>query len=551
MDSNAFQAVLRWPEQLEKFPPCQDACPSGNDIRGWIATINQSEAQELSREDACTLAWNRLVSTNPFPATMGRICPAPCETRCNRNFKDGAVGIHALERYIGDWALRNRLALPLIDVNPQHESIGVIGAGPAGLSFAFQMARRGYPVTIYEAAPEPGGMLRYGIPEYRLPKNVRDGEIRRILDLGVDLRLDTRVGREVTLAGLYTRHSRLFLGIGAQQGRSLRIPGEEGPGVWTGVDYLNQVISGRNLTVGDRVVVIGGGNSAINAARVTRRTGAAVFLLYRRTREEMPANEREIEDALQEDINIEYLASPREILRDGSSIRAIIVQKMQLAKPDKSGRRRPVPIPGGEYELPVDSVIAAISQEPAWEDLRGLRPRGIWMECDATGRVDEQMWAGGDVLGLGIASRAIAQGRQAAEVMHAQLRGLGTIAPHKGLAITADQIRLDYYGEQSPVKQPTSPPEEWLNEPDREICQTIPEDQFQQEITRCFSCGLCFGCQRCWMYCNPSSYTRLQETGPGAYFSLDLDSCEGCGKCIEICPCGFLSPRESAQASIA
>ena len=173
------------------------------------------------------------------------------------------------------------------------------------------------------------------------------------------------------------------------------------------------------------------------------------------------------------------------------------------------------------------------------------------MECDASGRVDEQMWAGGDVLGLGIASRAIAQGRQVAEVMHAQLHGLATIAPHRGLAITADQIRLDYYGEQSPVKQPTSPPEEWLNEPDREICQTIPEDQFQQEITRCLSCGLCFGCQRCWMYCNPSSYTRLQETGPGAYFSLDLDSCEGCGKCIEICPCGFLSLRETAQASTA
>jgi len=547
MESNEFQASLRWPEQREKFPPCQAACPSGNDIRGWIAIITQSGAQGLGPDDACILAWNRLVSSNPFPATMGRVCPFPCETRCNRTHKDGSVAIHALERYIGDWALRNGLALPRLETRPQHESVGVIGAGPAGLSFAWQMARRGYPVTVYEAAPEPGGMLRYGIPSYRLPKHICEGEIQRILDLGVDLRLNTRIGREVTLAELYNRHSGLFLGIGAQQGRSLRIPGEEGPGVWTGVDYLNLVNRGQKVDVGERVVVVGGGNSAINAARMARRSGAAVFLLYRRTREEMPAIESETEDALQEDVNIEYLAAPREILREGGRIRALIIQKMRLAEPDKSGRRRPVPAPGAEYELPVDSVIAAISQEPEWEDLDDLNPGGIWMECDATGRAGDRLWAGGDVLGLGIASRAIGQGRQAAEAMHVHLRGLDATENPRELAIPRDQIRLDYYAEQSPVKPPSRPPEEWLSDPEREICLTIAEHQFRQEISRCFSCGLCFGCQRCWMYCNPSSYTPLREPGPGAYFSLDLDSCEGCGKCIEVCPCGFLGLRETVQ----
>jgi formate dehydrogenase major subunit len=551
MENNGFQIALRWPEQREKLPPCQDACPSGNDIRGWIATITQAGAQGLSPEAARTRAWKRLVAANPFPATMGRICPSPCETRCNRSHKDGAVAIHALERYIGDWALRNRLALPRLEAAPRHEAIGVIGAGPAGLSFAWQMAHRGYPVTVYEAAPEPGGMLRYGIPAYRLPENVRDAEIRRILDLGVELRTNTRVGREVSLADLYARHGGLFLGIGAQQGRSLRIPGEEGPGVWTGVDYLNRVNRRQQVDTGDRTVVIGGGNSAINAARAVRRRGATAFLLYRRTREEMPAIESEIEDALREDVRIEYLSAPREILREGGRIRALIVQKMQLTEPDESGRRRPVPVPGAEYELPVDSVIAAISQEPAWEYLDELGPRGIWMECDPTGRVGERLWAGGDVLGLGIASRAIAHGRRAAAAMHAQLRGLAATEQPRGLPIMQDQIRLDYYAAQSPVMPPARPPQEWLREPEREIRQTITEDLFRRELGRCFSCGLCFGCQRCWMYCNPASYTPLREPGPGSYFSLELDSCEACGKCIDVCPCGFLGQRETVQSSTA
>lgn len=543
--AGGFRLALRRPEQFAKLPPCQASCPGHGDIRGWLGAIAQREKLGLTLESAYTRAWQMLVTSNPFPATMGRVCPHPCEAACNRRDKDGAVAINALERFLGDWALERRLPLPREGGKPHAESIGVIGSGPAGLSFAYQMARRGYPVSVYEKHTKPGGMLTYGIPEYRLPEEIIGAEIRRILDLGVRLELGTAVGRDVAVAELHRRHALLFVGIGAQKGRLLGIPGGDGPGVWAGTTYLELLNSEQPVELGGQVVVVGGGNTAIDAARAARRQGATVTLLYRRTRDEMPAIASEIDDAVEESVRIEYLAAPLAVLREGSAVRGVRVQKMELADRDATGRRRPVPIAGAVYDVPADSVIAAISQEPDWEGLESIDPRDKRSPTCGDGWLDGELLAGGDVVGLGIASLAISQGRMAAAAAHARLRGLPTPRADESEPISSPRIRTDYYTLAPPALAPRRPEEEWLTRPDEEIVGALDEEQFLKEASRCFSCGACFGCHRCLMYCNTGSYQCVADPRPGAYFALSLDSCEGCGKCIELCPCGFLGLANS------
>lgn len=544
-----FQLMLWSPEQVEKRPPCQAGCPNGNDIRGWVGLIAQHQKIGISREEAYTRAWHQLVERNPFPAALGRVCPHPCEAHCSRGEREGAVEINALERFLGDWAIERRLPLPMIAAGSQPESIGVVGAGPAGLSFAYQMARRGYRVTVYEKSSRPGGMLMHGIPEYRLPEDIVEAEVQRILDLGVGLRLNTCVGRDVTLRELRARHPVLFLGIGAQGAKSLGIPGEEGPGVWTGTAFLDQLNRGERVDLGRKVVVVGGGNTAIDAARAARRLGAEVTLLYRRTRGEMPAIEEEVEDAIGEHVRIVFLAAPVEIHREGNRPRSVTVQEMALGQPDRSGRRAPVPVPGATREIEADSVIVAVSQEPEWMGLDEVRPQGPWLEPGADGQVEAGIWAGGDALGLGIAGLAIFHGRQAAEAVHARLRGVPAEAVTAARpSIAPGSVRTDYYEEQFPVSAPRRSHDETQGDLDLEVTQTISEEAFLREASRCFSCGLCFGCQQCWTFCNPGSFSRLSEVKPGMYFALNLDRCEGCGKCIEVCPCGYVSASATGGA---
>jgi len=523
------------------MPPCGSNCPSGNKIRAWIATIAQREKSGFSEDEAYTQAWNILVDTNPFPALMGRVCPHPCEDNCNRAEKDGAVSINALERFIGDWALEKKLSLPVLDEGKKDKSIGVIGAGPAGLSFAYQLARRGYPVTIYEKTAKAGGMVYWGIPFYRQPEDILEAEIQRILDLGIELKLNTTVGKDISVDELKSKHQAIFLGIGADQGRLLNIPNEEGPGVWTGTDYLYKINNKEQVDVGKKVAVIGGGNTAIDAARVARRTGAEVTILYRRTRKEMPAIEPEIEDALKEDVKIEFLVAPVEIKRDGDKILAVVVQKMELGEPDESGRRRPIPIEGSEYDVPIDSLIAAISQQPDWNPLGELGPEGKWIETDKYGKVRDSVYCGGDAINLGLATVAIGQGRKAAEALDAELQGK---APPAGLEIPLigkDRVRHDLYDPKERNKRGHRPENEWLTKPDEEIDLGLSKEQFLDELLRCYSCGLCYGCERCWMFCTPSCFTKVTDgTRPGHYYDIKLDTCDGCKKCMDECPCGFI-----------
>ncbi len=530
------------PQQNVKMPPCGSNCPSGNRIRNWIAAIAQREKMGVSEEDSFNQAWHMVVDTNPFPSVMGRVCPHPCETNCNREGKDGAVAINAMERFIGDWGIEKGLALDKIaDAEPKTDSVAVIGAGPAGLSFAYQMARRGYPVTVYEKTAKAGGMLLWGIPFYRLPDEVLQAEIKRILDLGVELKLNCKIGETISVDELKAKHKAVFVGIGADQGRLLRVPGEEGPGVWAGTDYLYQINNGETVDVGKKVAIIGGGDTAIDAARAARRAGAEVTILYRRTRTEMPAIDSEVEDALKEEVKIEFLVAPVEVKRDGDKVAAVVVQKMELGEPDDSGRRRPVPIEGSEYEVPIDTLIAAISQQPDFDPLGDLGPEDKWYKADEHGKIRDGLYCGGDALDLGLATIAVGQGRAAAEALDAELRGVKLPKVAELPVIGQDRVRHDLYDAKERAQRAHRPQEEWLSQAEKEIDLGITSVQFLEEATRCYSCGLCFGCERCWMFCTPSCFSKVTDgIRPGHYYNVKLDTCDGCKKCMDECPCGYI-----------
>ena len=535
-------------QQLEKLPPCQVQCPNSGDIRGWLGIIAQHEKNGLTLDEAYDQAWERIVQFNPLPATLGRICPHPCEDRCTRRDKDGSVSINAMERFLGDWGISRSLHLPGPAGMQYPESIGVIGSGPASLSFAYQMARRGYRVTVYEMHDQPGGMLRHAIPDYRLPREILDAEIVRVFDLGISLVRNIEVGTDIAFDDLRDRHTMLFLGLGAQAARELGIPGEKGPGMISGIDYLRQRKQRIASQTGNRVAVIGGGNTAIDAARTARREGAEVTILYRRSEKEMPATDHEVQDAQSEGIRISFLVSPTRIVRKGNDIRQIEIQKMRLGKADEQGRRRPVPIPGELQTLPVDTVIVAVSQAPDWHGIDPIKDAHKWLRTEDDGKLEDNIWAGGDDRGPGVASQAIAQGRLAAEAAHAELRGEPPPSKAPGSNATRTlQVKSDYYRDQQRERSPRRPQEEWLCDPEQEIDYTMGYEQARREAVRCMSCGLCFDCQQCFMYCNARGFARIEETRPGLYFALALDACEGCGKCIEVCPCGYLEARDGAH----
>ena len=276
------------PVYVRQTPPCTGACPAGNDIRAWLTTVQQTELKKRSRQESYELAWHEASKTTPFPASCGRICPFPCETACNRNKKEGqGVNIAAFERWIGDYGIAHGLAHAKLRTEPMAEKMAVIGAGPAGLSCAFQLARRGYPVTVFEALARPGGMLRYGIPAFRLPRAVLDAEIAAIVELGVEIECNHPVDGS-GLQDIRKRFDAVFVGIGAHQGIELDLQGQHAANVFSGVSFLRQVNAGEIPDIGAQVVVAGGGNTAITAARAARRLGAAVTIIYRRTRAEMP-----------------------------------------------------------------------------------------------------------------------------------------------------------------------------------------------------------------------------------------------------------------------
>ena len=524
------------PVYQPKVPPCTGGCPCGTDIRGWLTTIAQAEAYGRTSGEAYRTAWEKITDRNPFPAVCGRVCPHLCEDGCNRRLKDGAVAINSLEQFVGDFGLAQGLALSRLPGERRTESIAVIGAGPAGLSCASQLARRNYPVTVYEAFSQPGGMLRYGIPRYRLPREVLDGEIQRILDLGVELKCNTMAGRDVSLEELRRQYNAIFVGIGAHSGVRLRIPGEEASNVFTGTDFLNRVNSGESVAVGGKVLVIGGGDTAIDSARVAKRLGADVTIVYRRSRSEMPAIKPEIDGALEEGVAIQFLTAPVEILRQNGLAVGMRCIRMDLGAPDASGRPRPVPVAGSEFDLQATTIIAAISQEPRIDGLDIVRKQGPWIPADGAHVPGmEGVFTGGDDVELGLVTIAISQGRFAAEAIDAWIQDRPLERPAPGSPIGPERVKLDWYKPAERHERKHVPVEQ--RSADTEIQLGLSEAEALDEAKRCMSCGMCMDCETCWMYCTNNCFVKLPK---GEHYKVKLELCNGCKKCAEACPCGYI-----------
>jgi formate dehydrogenase major subunit len=542
--SSREQSSLR-PFWQQKIAPCGgEGCPNHNPIRAMLRVINNYDYKNRSEAETWQECFRIFSETTCLPATMGRVCPALCEDKCNRvGVDDKPVHIRCIERFIGDYALENDLQYDISDVQKQPEKVAVIGTGPAGLNCAYHLAKLGYEVTIYEAFPKPGGMLRYGIPDYRLPPETIDKEVQRLVNMGIEIKYNTVVGKEIPYADLQKNYDAIFVGIGAHKGYQLGVKGEDAENVMTGTGFLNMVNSGQPVDVGDNVIVIGGGDTAIDAARISRRLGAKVKIVYRRTIKEMPAIAPEIEEAQAEGVEIDFLAAPVEILRNNGRAAGMRCIRMELGEPDSSGRRRPVPIEGSEFEIPASFIIPAISQEPDFEPLEHLHEGRDWIKIDKDGKVtstNDRTYAGGDAVTLGLATIAQAQGKQAAEAMHRTFRGLPEPPKSDLPHVSAERIGKNYWIEkqQKAVEEVHIPVAEALADLTRETTHTFSAAEARQEAARCMSCGLCFDCETCFKFCTDNAVVRpLQK---GGKYEFKLEFCTGCKKCMEECPCGYI-----------
>ena len=507
------------PVYLDRLPPCNHACPAGEDIQGWLS---HAEAGDYEK------AWRLLTIENPLPAVMGRVCYHPCETSCNRAQLDSAVGINSIERFLGDEAIKQGWQFPKNALNGKR--ILIIGAGPSGLSAAYHLARAGHQVEIQDAGPFAGGMMRFGIPKYRLPRETLDAEIQRILSLGVALKLNTKV-TNVLQAMQDGNFDAAFLAVGAHIGKRAYIPAGSSARILDAVSVLRSMEGEEKPMLGRRVVVYGGGNTALDVARTAKRLGAEeAIIVYRRTREKMPAHDFELEEALQEGVLVKWLST---IKQAGEG--AITVEKMVL---DASG----FPQPTGELEtLETDCVVLALGQDvdlslldgvPGLEIKDGVVKVGANMMTGHPG-----IFAGGDMVpSERTVTVGIGHGKKAARHIDAWLRG-ETYAKRKNEEPASfDKLNTWYYTDAPKTVQPMLDTIRRQSTFD-EVQGGLDENNALFEARRCLSCGNCFECDNCYGVCPDAAVIKL---GPGKRFEFNYDYCKGCGLCATECPCGAI-----------
>jgi len=522
-DPTGYPAPARTlrPVYVDRLPPCNNACPAGENVQAWLAEAQAGHYRA---------AWELIVGDNPMPAVHGRVCYHPCEDVCNRKDVDQPVSIHAVERFLGDEALANGWT-----IQPRLPRSGrrvlVVGAGPSGLSTAWHLALLGHHVVIHEAGPMAGGMMHFGIPKYRLPREVLDAEIRRIEKLGVEIVLSHKV-EDLLVEKAAGRFDAVFLAVGAHLSRRQEIPARDAGKIYDALQFLKSVeADGHAPKIGRRVAIYGGGNTAMDAARTARRLGADPLIIYRRTREQMPAHSFEADEAIEEGIKIHWLRTIKQI--DGTTF------TVEVMKLDEQG----FPQPTGEVEtLEADSLILALGQDTDTEFLK--RVPGIAFRKDGTVVVGPDMqtgcegvFAGGDMVPFDrTVTTAIGHGKKAARAIDAWLRDTTYRKPPKHDLATFDRLHLWYHAEAKRRGQSTIDIERRCATFD-EVVSGLDANGARYEAQRCLSCGNCFECDGCYSACPEQAVIKL---GPGLRYRYDLARCTGCAICYDQCPCGAI-----------
>lgn len=518
-------------------PPCSSACPAGQDMAVQMALLLEGRVAE---------ALDVLREANPFPAITGRVCPAPCESRCLRAEIGGPVSVQKVERYVGDFGIEQR-------VRPKPEGdlgrrVAVVGSGPAGLAAAFYLARAGVRVTVFEARPVVGGLLRLGIPEFRLPKSVLEGELHVFDLLPVEFRTGVRLGEKLSWKDL-DAFDAVFVGTGRDRARKLNVPCEDHPNVVPGLDFLRDVALGRPPRLGPRVLVVGGGSTAFDCARTLKRLGADPAIVYRRTRAEMPAFPHDLEEAVEEGVELVFSAAPACVEAKGGRLTGLRLLRTRAGSPGKDGRAECVPITGSDFVMAADAIVVAAGEEP---DPAPLHPKltvtGRGLTADAAGRTNLPWVLGGGDLSAsagGTVISAIADGRTAARALLSQWGGLpveerASMPARRGAAadaVAAGVIRRHCFEIEGRSPSVRAGARARLRGFD-EVNSPLPKARVLYEAGRCLSCGTCVQCDLCMTYCPDGAIAR--DPVVGAY-TIDFAHCKGCLLCVVECPRGAMS----------